>query len=228
MSEKVLELKNATLAYNKDYCALNQVCVAFESGEKVAIVGNYGSGKTSLLRIFAGLEKLKSGECLIKGREVAKVDFAQDISLGFLSSAPIFFENKTVLDNLCWTLKVRGIEKEKRPELANKVLLECGVENLSDKKAKHLNPVERRIVQIARLMLRPIDILLCDEVFDCFETDAQKQVKVVFDKLLKAPNEDKVVLFSCSTIEPYKTYVDKVYTMELGDIKQEEEGASNI
>ncbi len=228
MAEIVLELKDATLAYNKDYCALNQVNVAFAKGDKVAIVGGYGSGKTSFLRVFAGLEKLKSGECLINGREVGKVDFAHDISLGFLSSAPIFFENRTVLSNLCWALKVRGVEKEKRAELAHKVLTECEVDHLADKKAKQLTPVERRIVQIARLMLRPLDVLLCDELFDVFETEARKIIDKVFSKLLLKPNENKVIIFSCENVEPYKSYVDKVYTMELGDIKQEEKSGAKL
>jgi len=228
MSEKILELKDAVLAYNKDYCALNYVNVAFSKGEKVAVVGGYGSGKTSFLRVFAGLEKLKSGECLINGREVAKVDFAHDISLGFLSSIPIFFERRTVFDNLSWALKVRGVEKDKRAELVNQVLTECEISSLADKKAKQLTPVERRIVQISRLMLRPLDVLLCDELFDVFEAEARKTIDKVFSKLLSKPNSDKVVIFACENAEPYKNYVDKVYTMELGDIKEEEKSDAKL
>ncbi len=226
--ENILQLKDATLAYNKDYCALNHVNVTFTKGEKVAIVGNYGSGKTSLLRVFAGLEKLKSGECLVCGREVSKVDFAHDVALGFLSSTPIFFENKTIMDNLSWALKIRCIEKEARPNKVEAVLAECGISSLTSKKAKFLTPVERRLAQIARLMLRQTDILLCDELVDVFEAEAQKIIAPVFNKLLTKPNENKLVLFACSNVEPYSSYIDKVYTMELGDLKLEEKSDSNL
>jgi len=222
MQEKVLELRNATLAYNKDYCALNMVNAEFYKGERVAIVGSYGSGKTSLLRVFAGLEKLKSGECLINGRDVSKTDFSHDISLGLLSSDPIFFENKTVLDNLCWALKVRGVEKDQRVAASEKVLADCGISGLATQKAKQLSPVDRRILQIARLLLRPIDVLLCDELFERFDSEERKSISSVFSQLLSAPQGNKLVLFACSDLAPYKSYITKSYVMELGDLRLEE------
>ena len=222
--DTVVQLKEATLAYNKDYCALCSVDLALKPGDRIAVEGEYGCGKTSLLRVIAGLEQLKKGECLLNGRVVNQVDFAHDISLGFLSREPVFFEYKTVRSNLEWVLKSRGVVKSERESLVQKVMDEAELGHLLDKKIRWLSKVEKRLVQIARLMLRPIDILLCDEILEEFDTVAQNSIIKLLKLLLDRAREKCVVIFACTNAKLYHDFAPKVYNLKYGVLSAQGEG----
>ncbi|MBR4270873.1 MAG: ATP-binding cassette domain-containing protein [Clostridia bacterium] len=215
MKEAVVELKDATLAYNKDYCALNCVSLVLNQGDRIAIEGEYGCGKTSFLRVIANLEQLKSGECLLNGRAVTQVDFAHDISLGFLSRDPVFFEYRTVKSNLEWVLKSRGIVKEEREGIIMRTLEECDLVSLVNKKIRWLSKVEKRLVQIARLLLRPIDVLLCDEILEEFDTVDQNSIISILKLVLKK-SSNCVVVFACTNAKLYQEFSPKLYYLKYG------------
>ena len=80
----MIKIENLFLAYNKEYYALYDINLEFQKGDKVALVGEEGSGKTSLLRAVAGLEKIAKGNILINNVPVQKIDFAHDISVGYV------------------------------------------------------------------------------------------------------------------------------------------------
>jgi ABC-type multidrug transport system ATPase subunit len=159
---------------------------------------------------------------LLKGRAVAKVDFANDISLGFLSRDPVFFEYRTVKNNFIWILKSRGVAKEERETIAMRALDEMGLGALADKKIRWLTKVEKRMVQIARLMLRPIEVLLCDEVLEEFDTVDQKSIINVL-KILLQKSKDCVVIFACTDAKLYHDFAPKVYYLKYGTLSEKGE-----
>ena len=96
----MIEFNGVTLAYTKDYNALQDINLKIEQNEHVVIFGEENSGKSSLLRVMVGIEKPNAGEVTIKGIEAHKVDFKELISLAYLPARPVFMENKSVLKNL--------------------------------------------------------------------------------------------------------------------------------
>ena len=86
----MIEIKNLYLKYIREYYALYDINIKIQKGESVALVGNEGSGKTTLLRVLAKLEKFDKGEVYIKDISLKKLDFRTDISLGYISYAPVF------------------------------------------------------------------------------------------------------------------------------------------
>ena len=70
-----------------------------EKGESVALVGEDESGKTSLLRILAKLEKKTKGEVFIKDIPIEKLNYKNDVSAGYVPASPVFLENKSVYEN---------------------------------------------------------------------------------------------------------------------------------
>ncbi|MBR7090829.1 MAG: ATP-binding cassette domain-containing protein, partial [Clostridia bacterium] len=154
----MLELKNVFLAYNREYYALFDINLTLNKGDHLAIIGDTGSGKTALLRAISGLEKLNKGDIYINNTNLNKINFETDISLGYISTKPVFFENKTVEKNLEWVLKQRNIDKAYWDSIITQVLEEYGISTLRKVRINTLCRSDKRLVQIARLALRPIDI----------------------------------------------------------------------
>ncbi len=214
----MIVLKNATVAYSKDYDALLGVNLTINSGERIGIVGEAGSGKTALLRVIAGLENLKCGSVYINDVPLKKINFLTDVSLGYITTKATFFERKTVYYNLAWILKTRKVPKREREAKVRAVLDEFEISYLADMKVNSLSPLERRQVQIARLALRPIDILLCDEIFDGKDEDLQKQVKKSLMTLINKDPKDKIVVISSEDEKLISDLVGKIYHIDGGSI----------
>ncbi len=217
----MIELKNVYLGYNKEYYALFDINLKFQKGDRAVLVGENGSGKTSLLRVIAGLEKVQKGEIYIDNTPLKNVDFAKDVSLGYLSSKAIFYENKTVLKNLMWALKIRGEDKDIQEKKALEVLKDYNIEHLKDEKVGRLCKSDRRLVQIARLALRPLDILLCDE-FDLQEDNKITEELInAQKKLINADHKDKIVIIACENVSHFKDIINREIKMVSGSIEKE-------
>ena len=222
--ERMIVLKNVVLAYSKDYNALMNVNLTVAEGERVAIVGSEGAGKTALLRTIAGLEILKSGEVYIHDIPSKKVDFANDVNLGYVTEAPVFFERKTVFDNLAWVLKNRKVPKREWETQVRAVLDEFELSYLTDLKVCTLSKLERRQVQIARLALRPIDILLCDDIFADPDAEIVKQTKKCLKILIDKEPKNKTIVFSAENEQSVGDFVSKIYYLNGGCLEERKNG----
>ncbi len=178
----MLSVNNVYLKYTKEYNTLNNINLQIENGEQVILFGEKESGKSSLIRVIAGLEKATKGEVLINNINVNKINYKADVSLGYVSSLGAFLENKTVEKNLEYVLKIRKLDKELIKSKVNGVMLSNNLSGLKDRKLKDLSDFDRMRVNLARLNLRKIDFLVCDDIFENFaEADATKLAKLVME-----------------------------------------------
>ncbi|MBE7082378.1 MAG: ATP-binding cassette domain-containing protein [Clostridiales bacterium] len=162
----MIEVKNLYLKYIREYFALYNINLKVEKGECVAFVGNEHSGRTTLLRVISGLEKFDSGEVFINGRDLKTIDFSTDYELGYIPVVPVFFDNKTVYQNLQYVLKARKFSQTEIEAKINKVLIDFKIEKYKNIKAKDLDLYEKYLISFVRLALREIDILLVDNIFE--------------------------------------------------------------
>lgn len=93
----MVEVKNLFLKYTREYYALYDINLNIEDGEAVAFVGEDESGKTSLLRVLAKLEKATKGEVYIRDIPLEKVNFRTDLQAGYVPATPVFLEKKICL-----------------------------------------------------------------------------------------------------------------------------------
>lgn len=216
----MIVLKNVVLAYSKDYNVLMNVNLTVKAGERVAIVGSEDAGKTALLRIIAGLEVVKSGEVYIHDKPIKMINFANDVNLGYITEAPVFFERKTVFDNLAWVLKNRKVPKREWETRVRAVLDEFELSYLSNLKVCSLSKLERRQIQIARLALRPIDILLCDDIFADPDAEVVRQTKKCLRTLIEKEPKQKTIVFSAENEQSIGDFVNKIYHLEGGCLEE--------
>ncbi len=179
----MIDVKNLYLKYIREYYALFDVNLHIQKGESVALVGDEGSGKTTLLRVLAKLEKYDKGEIYVREINLNKVDYKTDISLGYISSTPVFFENKTIYENLKYVLKSRKVKPKDIEQKVNSAIIEFSLETLRNKKAKELSLYEKYIVCIARLSLRSLDIVLIDDIFENLDSEQQNFIISLIKKV---------------------------------------------
>ncbi len=175
-------ISNATLKYTKEFCAVNNVSFDIAKGEIVALCGPKDSGKSCIIRLCAGLEKLTAGEIYIKNIPVSKLDTENDISIGYIPWKGSFFENKTVYDNFKYVLKVRKVPKQEQESIINKLLIDYKIEKLKDVVIKDLSIYDRYHVSFARLGFRKLELLLIDNIFEELDEKQAKNLLALIKK----------------------------------------------
>ncbi len=210
--------ENTSVAHSKHFNTIDDISLEIKQGERVAFVGDEYSGNVALLRTIAGLEKIKTGTLTIDGKSIEKIDFVKDVSLGYLTKRAVFFEHKSVYQNLIWALRVHKVGSKARKERIIKVLGEFDFGSVASKRVRKLSEVEHRILQIIRLALRPLDIILIDDVLNNFEGEDLERVKNALNILLKHCNSDSVILLATPDMSAYDNIVQNTYHMQDGAI----------
>ena len=217
----MIELKNVSLSYNKVYFALYDINLSIKNGEVIVVSGLGGSGKSALLRAIAGLDKITKGEILIDGVNLEDVDFISSVSVGYLSQKPVFFESKTVYQNLAWALKIRKVDKKLWEEKVDEVLKEFNLLDIKKKKINKLTKTEKKLVQIARLMLRPLDILLCDDLNLYKEDDNFEVLCKAYKKLISKDKKHKITMFISNSYDSFKELITREIRLDSGSIQSD-------
>ena len=178
----MIEVKNLYLKYIREYYALYNINLTIDEEESVAFIGEEHSGRTTLLRVIAGLEKFDKGEVFINGRDLQTINFKTDIELGYVPEVPVFFENKSVYKNLEYVLKERKYPKHEIENKINNALINFNIEKYKDIKVKDLDTYEKYLISFVRLTLRDLKILLVDNIFSKLdESETEAFVKLIDD-----------------------------------------------
>lgn len=215
----MIEIKNFKLKFTKEYYALYNINLEVKEGERVALVGDSESGKTTLLRAIARLEEKDGGQILLRQKPLEQVDFAKDIQVGYVGAKGVFFEKKSVWENLFFVLKIRHTDLTQANIKINEVLREYNIENLQMQKLKSLSDYQRLLVQFARLSLRKIELYLIDNVFDKLTKEEQEEI---IHHILNWQKQKATFMIACTKDEIAKRLAAKKILLKLGSIEQQE------
>jgi multiple sugar transport system ATP-binding protein len=174
-------------------------------GEFLVLLGPSGSGKTTLLRMIAGLEEPTSGEILIGGVVVNDMTPRErGIAMVFQSYA--LYPHLSVLGNIVFPLKARGMVKQEREKKADWAASLLGIKHLLDRKPRELSGGERQRVALARAIVREPSLFLLDEPLSNL------------DAKLRASAREELGQFQrrIGTTTIYVTH-DQVEAMAMGD-----------
>lgn len=193
----MLKVKNLFLRYSREFYALYNINMDIDENEKVAFVGQDESGKTSLIRIFAKLEKMTKGEVYIKDIPLEKLNYKTDISAGYVPACPVFLEKKSVYENFKYILKGWGYDDSEIENKINDVIIEYSLEKIKDTKLKDLTMEEKYVLSLIRLTFRELEFLMVDNIFDNL---TQTTLEVVIS-LIKILATKKTTLIVATTKE---------------------------
>jgi multiple sugar transport system ATP-binding protein len=141
---------------------LEELSLSIAPGEFLVLLGASGSGKTTALRILAGLETASSGRILIGDRDVTEVlPKYRDVSMVFQSYA--LYPHKTVAENIGFPLKVRKVPREQQDAAVRDAAAQVQIDQLLERYPRQLSGGQRQRVALARAMVRRPSVFLMDE-----------------------------------------------------------------
>jgi len=174
-----IEVRHVTKSFGS-FTALSDVSLTVPGGELVALLGPSGGGKTSLLRILAGLEAPDAGTILFYGEDATGRD-AKERGVGFVFQHYALFRRMTVFENVAFGLRVKPrAERPGDPEIHRRVtalLTLVGVDWLHDRRPAELSGGQRQRVALARALAVEPKVLLLDEPFGSLDAKVRLELR---------------------------------------------------
>ena len=206
----MLEVKHLYVSFTKEFFVLNDINIELKHGQRLTIIGNKESGRTAMLRTLVGLENKAKGEILFRNIPIEKIDFENDISVGYLPVNSPFLNRKTVKQNIEYVLKLRTKDAGFLDAKVNNALVEYGLDYIKNKKVKELSYLDKLKLAIARLSVRNVDIFLIDDVFDRLSPLERKKIIKSIKDLIKLNNATAIVMTESEDVASAFGY-DKKY-----------------
>ena len=173
----MLELKNISKKF-KDKEILSNFNLKVEENKILAIVGPSGGGKTTLLRMLAGLESIDSGEIIFNGENLPLNELEKRNLLGFVFQDFQLFPHMTVLENLVISpIETMGIKKDEAEAKAIKLLEQLGLEKHYKSYPYSLSGGQKQRVALARAMMIEPKIIGYDEPTSALDPELRLEVE---------------------------------------------------
>ncbi len=215
-----IEFRNVWLAYNAENYVLRDVSFKIKAGEKVAIVGHTGSGKTSIINLLCRFYEVSKGQILIDGIDLREMEL-QDLRRAInIVQQNIFLFSGTVEKNI--NLDDPEISKEDAIAAAKEVHLDRYVQRMPDGYATEireggagLSVGQKQLVAFARALASDPDILILDEATSSVDTETELLIQDALARLM-ANRTSIAIAHRLSTIQN----ADKIIVMQRGEIRE--------
>ncbi|MBC7832254.1 MAG: sn-glycerol-3-phosphate ABC transporter ATP-binding protein UgpC [Hyphomicrobium sp.] len=200
-----------------DIAVVHDMHLSAAAGEFVVLVGASGCGKSTTLRMIAGLESVSDGAIRIDGRDVTHATpAARDIAMVFQNYA--LYPHMTVAGNMGFALSMAGVDGaaiERRVEVAAKVL---GIEALLARKPRELSGGQRQRVAMGRAIVREPKVFLFDEPLSNLDAKLRGQVRIEIAQLHRRLGKTTVYV-THDQVEAM-TLADRIVVMDRGIVQQ--------
>jgi sulfate transport system ATP-binding protein len=200
-----------------DFAALTDVSVEIPSGSLTALLGPSGGGKSTLLRVIAGLEKPDSGLVEIEGRDATKLP-AQDRGVGFVFQHYAAFKHLSVARNVAFGLEIRKRPKADIKRKVDELLELVHLEQFAHRYPAQLSGGQRQRMALARALAVEPQVLLLDEPFGALDAQVRKELRAWLRRL-----HDQVhvtTVFVTHDQEEAMEVADSIVVMADGRVEQ--------
>lgn len=216
----MVELINASKKSKrgKDNFALKQANIKFNKNGLICIYGGPRSGKSTIINVLGGLEKLSEGSLIFNGKNVnefsaVELDNYRNTYISFLFKENNLFDDKTIAENINLALDLQ--EKKLRKGEMRKIVDAVGLQNTPLKRnVKSLSNIERIRVAIARAIVKNPYMILADEPTGALDSIGNREIF----ELLKRLSKTKLVIVATQDEETARKYADRVFTIKDGVI----------
>ena len=212
----IINIKNINVSYGKNH-VLKDVNISIQEKDFFTFLGPSGCGKTTLLRLIAGFEQSQSGELLIAGKEVSKLNpWERDVGLVFQNYA--LWPHMTVFKNISFGLEEKKVPKNEINDRVDEVLELVGMQELKQRYPYQLSGGQQQRVALARTIVVRPKVLLLDEPLSNLDAKLRNQMRV---ELLELHNKLQITtIFVTHDQEEANSISDNIAIFNEGIIQQ--------
>ena len=224
MEKSAIQLKNVHKSYylsnDEEVPVLNGIDLDIKKGEFVALMGESGGGKTTLLNIIGCLHPLTSGEYFLDGENIGEVRddytlaFIRNKKMGFVFQQFNLFSRFTALKNIALPALYSGEAKNTREQRAMKLMKSVNIEDRANYKPTELSGGQQQRVSICRSLINDPDIILADEPTGALDSRSGIEIMKIFTDLKK---RNKTIIMVTHTAEVAK-YADRIIYLRDGKV----------
>jgi len=196
---------------------LENISFDVAEGEVLVLLGASGSGKTTILRIIAGLEMPQKGKVILHGKDVTDLP-ARERGVGVIFQSYALFPKMTVEKNIGYGLRIRKRKRKEIKQTVNELLSLVQLEEHRKKYPSQLSGGQQQRVAIARTLAYNPEVLLFDEPFGALDTQTRVHLRREIRALLKKVNVPSI--FITHDQEEALELGDRVAVLNVGNIEQ--------
>ena len=184
MKDVILKLQNIKKSFGETE-VLKGINLEINRGEFITLLGSSGCGKTTTLRIIAGLEEADEGSVILDGEDITQaVPNRRDVNTVFQNYA--LFPHMTVAENIGYGLKIRKKSKEEINAKVKEMLSLVQLEEYGDRYPEQLSGGQRQRIAIARAVALEPKVLLLDEPLGALDLKLRRQMQLELKRLQKS------------------------------------------
>lgn len=162
--------------------------LTLNEGQKVAIMGKSGSGKTTFLKLIAGLIKAETGAIIFDGKNLSSMNanersFNRLRNIGFIFQDNPMIESKNVFENIALPLKYLGVEKKNVEKKVHVMSKRLDISHLLSENPSYLSGGEKQRVGIARALITDPKLILADEPTGSLDSETELMVLDIFQRI---------------------------------------------
>ncbi len=184
MAEISLELKNIRKSFTPEETVLDDISLTIRKGEFITFLGSSGCGKTTTLRIIAGLEQPDEGSVWLDGQDVTGLEpDRRDVNTVFQNYA--LFPHMNVEQNIGYGLKLKKVPRTEIRKKVNEMLELVQLEGYGKRKPSELSGGQKQRVAIARALVNNPKVLLLDEPLGALDLQLRRAMQIELKHLQK-------------------------------------------
>jgi ABC-2 type transport system ATP-binding protein len=214
MSDNVIEVQNLTKRYD-GVTVVKGISFAVARGEIFGLLGPNGAGKTTTILMLLGLSDISDGQARVLGRNPEREPLAVKRRVGYLPDQVGFYDNLTAADNLRYTARLIGLEREEREQHIKSSLAHVGLADVADKRVRTFSRGMRQRLGLAEILMKEAEIAILDEPTSGLDPQATTEL---LDIIRNLKNQGVTVLLSSHLLERVQSVCDRVALFNEGNI----------
>ncbi|MEM6411512.1 MAG: ABC transporter ATP-binding protein [Pseudomonadota bacterium] len=209
----MLELKGLVRRFGA-VTAVDKISLTLNQGEVLGFLGPNAAGKSTTLRMIAGVLSPSGGDALITGHSITKDRYTAQANLGYLPEGAPLYDEMAPPEFLRFIGRARGMERAARERAIERVIADARISTVTGKRIGDLSKGYRRRVGLAGAILTDPPVLLLDEPTDGLDPNQKRAVRALISRMAS----EKVIVITTHTLEEVSAMCTRAVIMDQGRI----------
>ena len=230
--EPVLKVSDLTKVFtgrgHADLTAVDHISFELHSGECLGLIGESGSGKTTVVNMITRLLDATEGSVVLDGEDITRVRGKElrmayrKMQMVFQTPADSFDPRRTLGDGIGESLRNLGLSREETKKEVARLLTECGLTpDFAGRYPHEVSGGQCQRAAIARALAVKPKLLICDEATSSLDVTIQKEIVALLNELRSQRGGELSILFICHDIALVQQFCDRVLVMYRGRIVEQ-------